>query len=66
MICKDCRHLNTEPFETQCDGVTPVVVPPDRGYCMHFGNHLEVTLMTTDACKGFAPSTINSQPSTPQ
>jgi len=51
--CKHCRHINTEPFETQCDGVTPVVVPPDRGVCMA---ELEYgTVALTHSCPSFDP-----------
>ena len=32
--CKDCRLWNTEPFETQCDGVTPIEGEPQMGCCM--------------------------------
>ena len=31
--CKTCHRWNTEPFDTQCDGVTPVAGIPQMGYC---------------------------------
>jgi hypothetical protein len=38
--CRACKHWNTEPFDTQCDG-SPISGLPQMGCCM--GPHLGCT-----------------------